>query len=91
MTWVGVGNVEGRLLRGNSSAPGAAVSLVPEVGIVGDGVAPTHPVTLPVERGNRLILATDGVARRFCGVPFVRLSQNPGALACSVPVRAGRR
>ena len=65
LTWVGVGNVEGRLLRGNSSAPGAAVCLMPDVGIVGNGVAPTHPVTLPVERGDTLILATDGVAGRF--------------------------
>ena len=65
MTWVGVGNVEGRLVRGAPSAPGEDRSLILDPGIVGDRAAPRHAATIPVERGDTLVFATDGVARRF--------------------------
>ena len=65
MTWLGVGNVEGRLLRGTVAAPGKGESLILDPGIVGDGVAWLHTMTVPVARGDTLIFATDGVEASF--------------------------
>ena len=65
VTWVGVGNVEGRLLRGTPSGPGESQSLILDAGIVGEGLPRLHAVTVPVERGDTLIFVTDGVDSRF--------------------------
>jgi hypothetical protein len=60
MTWLGVGNVEGILLR---AAPrtGAAERLAPRAGIVGHQVPPLEAAGLAVEPGDTLVFATDGV------------------------------
>src|SRR5919204_112482 len=52
-------------LRGAPSAPGEDRSLILDPGIVGEGAAPRHAATIPVERGDTLVFATDGVDRRF--------------------------
>ena len=65
MTWLGVGNVEARLLR---TAPAGAVtlaSLATAGGTVGDRLPPLTPATLEVQRGDTLVFATDGVKRNF--------------------------
>lgn len=67
MTWLGVGNVEGLLLRGDGAArPGAArASLVTRGGIVGSELPRLHPVVLPIAPGDTLIFATDGIREGF--------------------------
>jgi len=65
LTWLGLGNVQGRLVRHKDSQKTTFESL-PLVGsIVGYRLPPLRPVTLPVEPGDLLILATDGVRGNF--------------------------
>lgn len=64
MTWLGVGNVEGRLLR--ASAPIVATeSLLVHSGIVGHELPHLSVQTTTIARGDILILATDGIRRDF--------------------------
>lgn len=67
MTWVGVGNVEGVLLRTNPGDGPARRSLVTGGGVVGSRLPTLHPVTLHVERGDLLVFATDGIGEGFLG------------------------
>jgi phosphoserine phosphatase RsbX len=60
MTWVGVGNVEGLLLRTNSVE---AVAM--RGGIVGYQLPHLLPRRLPVGHGDTLVLATDGIRHGF--------------------------
>ncbi len=69
MTWLGVGNVEGVLLRGGASTvPKKDERLVLRGGIVGYRLPRLRPVTLPVDRGDTLIFATDGLRSGFTRV-----------------------
>src|SRR5215217_5315290 len=64
MTWIGIGNVEARLLRARS-AGGNAESLLLRPGIAGDDFPESPASTTPVERGDLLVLATDGLNSGF--------------------------
>ncbi len=69
MTWLGVGNVEGVLLRGGASTvPKKNERLVLRGGIVGYRLPRLRPVTLSVDRGDLLVLATDGLRSAFTRV-----------------------
>jgi phosphoserine phosphatase RsbX len=65
LTWLGVGNVEGRLLRPQSGGRTAQESLVPAAGLPGHDLPALSPETLTLNPGDLLILATDGVAQCF--------------------------
>lgn len=67
MTWVGVGNVEGRLLHAAGSGRFAHVreSLVTRGGIVGSQLPRVQARTLAVALGDTLIFATDGIKEGF--------------------------
>jgi serine phosphatase RsbU (regulator of sigma subunit) len=65
VTWLGVGNVEGRLISWSDEGEVRRHSMVPHPGIVGYRLPALRPVTLPVRRGDVLILATDGVRGGF--------------------------
>jgi phosphoserine phosphatase RsbX len=60
MTWVGVGNVEGLLVR-NTSIEAVAM----RGGIVGYQLPHLVPRRLPVSHGDTLVLATDGIRHGF--------------------------
>ena len=62
LTWAGVGNVEGRVLR---AGPGPPESLLTLGGIVGRELPPLRATRVPVERGDVVLLATDGLSARF--------------------------
>jgi hypothetical protein len=64
MTWIGIGNVEARLLRGAQPVP-VTESLLLHSGIVGHDLPRLSPRTTRVTRGDVLIFATDGVQREF--------------------------
>lgn len=64
MTWLGVGNVEGRLLR-RSDEGSSWKSLLLLPGIVGYRLPPLKPVMLSVGPGDILIVATDGIRSDF--------------------------
>jgi hypothetical protein len=64
MTWLGIGNVEGRLLRAGAP-PGEPDSLLLRPGIAGEHLPSQPPTATHVQRGDLLVLATDGVAASF--------------------------
>ena len=67
LTWLGVGNVEGRLIAGDrrTRLSGASKSLRLRRGLVGHRLSAIGTATLDIRRGDTLVLATDGIAPRF--------------------------
>jgi phosphoserine phosphatase RsbX len=64
MTWAGIGNVEGRLLRGGE--PGRpAESLLLRSGVAGHELPQLTAIEVGLRRGDVLIFATDGIRRDF--------------------------
>jgi negative regulator of sigma-B (phosphoserine phosphatase) len=71
MTWLGVGNVEGRVLGSDPSATAPKGSLALRGGVPGHELPPVEPATLRIEPGDVLLLATDGIHRAFADAPDV--------------------
>ena len=65
VTWLGVGNVEGRVLSGDPSAMRPKGSLPLGNGVPGHELPPVRAATLELRTGDILVLATDGVAAVF--------------------------
>lgn len=65
MTWTGVGNVEGVLLRRDPYAVPGHESLLLRNGVVGNRLPRLSASTVPVRRGDMLIFATDGIRPGF--------------------------
>jgi hypothetical protein len=64
MSWLGIGDVEGRLIPAGTFAAGAR-SLLLRPGVVGDELPALAADSVSVRRGDVLVLATDGVASDF--------------------------
>jgi phosphoserine phosphatase RsbX len=64
LTWLGVGNVDGVLLRSGFGAP---EQLLVRSGVVGRRLPSLELSRLTVARGDTLILATDGIDDGFAG------------------------
>ena len=62
LTWLGVGNVEGTLVRSGGEVGGGPDSVLLRGGVVGYQLPPLRPSTTEVEPGDTLVFATDGVA-----------------------------
>ena len=65
MTWLGVGNVEGRVLSADPSATRPKGSLALGSGVPGHELPAVRTATLDVRPGDVLVLATDGIASAF--------------------------
>jgi negative regulator of sigma-B (phosphoserine phosphatase) len=65
VTWVGVGDVEGILLRASGPAKDARQSILLRGGVVGYRLPPLREAAWPVAQGDILIFATDGVRHGF--------------------------
>jgi hypothetical protein len=65
MTWLGVGNVEGLLMRSNSDVRPKYESLLTRRGVLGHRLPPLYATVLAVTRGDTLIFATDGIRSGF--------------------------
>ena len=67
LTWLGVGNVEGRVLSSDrrTRAVNGNASLRNRPGLVGHGLPAIGSATIDIRRGDTIILATDGIARGF--------------------------
>jgi negative regulator of sigma-B (phosphoserine phosphatase) len=61
LTWLGVGNVEGRLLRSYPSKELTTESPMLRGGVVGHKLPPLHPSSAKLSRGDLIIMTTDGV------------------------------
>jgi negative regulator of sigma-B (phosphoserine phosphatase) len=66
VTWLGVGNITGRLVSGGGLSASGGRWLGSLSGVAGDDELPAlRPATIPVRRGDVLILATDGIDGAF--------------------------
>lgn len=71
MTWLGVGNVEGRLLLRTSGGHYLQQSLLLQPGIVGRRLPRLRPSIMRVNPGDMVLFATDGIAPDFAeGLPI---------------------
>ena len=84
VTWVGVGNVEGILLKNGTGQRPEREHLVPRRGVVGDRLPPLQASIVAVPREGLLVFATDGISDGFDQVLETRAapqSQADGILA----------
>ncbi len=88
MTWMGIGNVEGILLRAGPVAEPAREAVTLRGGVVGYQLPTLRASALTVSRGDTLILATDGIRGGFLAGLTVRGS--PQELAESIFARYAR-
>jgi len=65
VTWVGIGNVEGVLLRADRTANPSREAINLRGGIVGYQLPPLQPATVALSRGDTLIMVTDGIDSGF--------------------------
>jgi serine phosphatase RsbU (regulator of sigma subunit) len=65
MTWLGIGNVQGVLVRAASAERAYQQVLLLRAGIVGIQLPVLQHALLPVSRGDTLVFATDGVRGDF--------------------------
>jgi phosphoserine phosphatase RsbX len=65
LEWVGVGNVETALLRGDRDAPRPVESMLLTGGVVGYQLPRLRPRTVDVAPGDLLVFATDGLRADF--------------------------
>jgi phosphoserine phosphatase RsbX len=63
MTWLGIGNVDGRIVNRRRSDRTRTLPLIR--GIAGDRLPPLRCTTLDVRLGDTLLLTTDGIDERF--------------------------
>jgi len=85
--WLGVGNVEGVLLR-KRSVNAAEESLLLRAGVVGLRLPSLSIDTVPVFEGDTLILATDGIQSSFAR--GLAESQGPSRAAESILAKHGK-
>ena len=65
MTWLGVGNVQGVLLRSSGTNGVLQETLLLRGGVVGSQLPPLQAAVLPVAQGDTLFFATDGIRSDF--------------------------
>jgi phosphoserine phosphatase RsbX len=75
MTWLGVGNVQGVLIRENAKKGDAKEMLLLRAGLVGCQLPPLQATMLRVAQGDTLFLATDGIRSDF--VESLSARENP--------------
>jgi phosphoserine phosphatase RsbX len=88
MTWIGVGNVDGVLLRADPAATPRREVIATRGGVVGFQLPSLHSATLRVSRGDIVLLATDGIRTRFS--EGVALERSPQEIADSILLRHNR-
>lgn len=65
LTWLGVGNVQGVLIRSATSEHKGDHALLLRSGVVGSRLPVLQTTTLPISRGDTLAFATDGIRSEF--------------------------
>lgn len=88
VTWLGVGNVEGVLLHASPSAASDHESVLLRGGVVGYRLPPLRAAVIPINRGDTLIFATDGISSGFA--EKLNLSEPPQKMAEQILARHGK-
>ncbi len=89
MTWLGVGNVQGVLMRADAKNGNAQESLLLRAGVVGSQLPALQGTVLPIAQGDTLFLATDGVRSDFSMALSAR--ENPQRAADRILEHYGSR
>jgi len=89
MMWLGVGNVAGALRRRAGAFSRKSETLLLRSGVVGKQLPLLRAATLPLVRGDVLVLATDGIAGDFAEA--VKPEWEPQRIADDVAARFGKR
>lgn len=79
LTLLGVGNVEGVLLRADANANPPRETMLLRGGIVGLNLPQLYAMVMPVFPGDTLVFATDGISTSFSDA--LTLMDNPQGLA----------
>lgn len=87
VTWLGVGNVEGVLLRGDAGNPPPEVLLL-RGGVVGVQLPPLRASIIPVVPGDTLLFATDGIQSGFAD--GLTVSDSPQHIADRILAQHGK-
>lgn len=85
VTWLGVGNVDGILIRCNASMRSTSEFLNASRGVVGARLPALRAAVLPITRGDTLIFATDGIRSGFD--EGLSLSHSPQQIADRILAR----
>jgi len=65
MTWLGLGNIEGLLLRSNGATSRTRERLMLRGGVLGYNLSALRPAAISVVRKDTLVFATDGLRSNF--------------------------
>jgi hypothetical protein len=65
MTWLGVGNVQGVLMRADAKKGNGQEPLLLRAGVVGSQLPSLQAAVLPIVKGDTLFFATDGIRSDF--------------------------
>lgn len=65
LTWLGVGNVAGVLLRSDANATPPRETILVRGGVVGSHLPPLYAAVMSVAPGDTLVFATDGISSSF--------------------------
>ena len=65
MTWLGIGDVQGTVVRRDGAYPRAKSALCGTRGVVGRALPPVRCETLELDRGDVVVFATDGIRASF--------------------------
>lgn len=76
LSWVGVGNVEAVLIASPHGPPRAKLCLTNRGGVVGYRLPAVEARAVPIDRGDLLIMATDGVDECFVSTELPQGSPN---------------
>jgi len=82
LTWLGVGNVEGLLLRADANASSPSERVLLRSGLVGYQLPALYASVVPVTPGDLLFFATDGIRSDFAD--DVNLNEAPKHLASRI-------
>lgn len=87
LTWAGVGNIEGMILR---SSPRKNIDrLLLRPGIVGYRLPSLHAAVLPLNRGDLILLSTDGIRPDF--EPHILPEEHPRIIANKISLGFRKR
>lgn len=86
VTWIGVGNVEGLVLRANAKVPNERLLL--RSGVVGSHLPTLHAAAVAVDPGDLLVFTTDGVANDF--LQGLNMAGNLDATAQQILAKANK-
>ena len=89
MTWVGVGSVEGVLLRADPAGGPPREDVLLYSGVVGSLLPTVRGFVVPVAHGDLLLIATDGIRSGFA--ERVRLDEAMQALADRILAQNNKR